>query len=229
MVHGGAVNFDYNFFNHGWVKKLVDRGAMVIGMDLRGHGKSEKPHEISHYGTSNLANDIIGLLNHLNLDAVSIVGYSLGSAIVLHLLQLAPKRFIKAALVATGDGLIGVSEKTFEKILPKLVEALSHSEYPADLPKYISAYWNFANETGSDRKTISKMAQGTYPFIPIAEAQKINIPTLIISGELDPVLGTGSVLAKTLPNAEYTEIRSANHFSLAIDPTVQELVANFIL
>ena len=67
LIHGGTVGFKLNYADFGWIEALNDSGLQVIGLDLRGHGQSGKPHEIESYGTSNLASDVIAVLDRLPL------------------------------------------------------------------------------------------------------------------------------------------------------------------
>ncbi len=228
LIHGGAVNFQNNYAVFGWIERLNKSGLQVIGLDLRGHGKSDKPLQAECYGTENLASDVLAVMDELGLDKVSIIGYSMGSAVALHLIQTFPARFSKAVLVATGDGLLGFSPHTFCALLPVLVEVASRSEFPHDLPPHVAAYWNFVTESGGSREALSAMAQADYPSLSIELASKIDIPVLIVSGENDPVLGQGPRLAKTLPRGEYLEIKKADHFNLAAISSVKNAIADYI-
>ena len=94
LIHGGTVSFKHNYADFGWIEALNDSGLQVIGLDLRGHGKSGKPHEIESYGTSNLASDVVAVLDQLSLMRVSLVAYSIGTAVALHLLNPLPRDLI---------------------------------------------------------------------------------------------------------------------------------------
>ena len=228
LVHGGTVSFKHNYADFGWIEALNSVGLQVIGLDLRGHGHSDKPHEIEAYGTSNLASDVVAVLDQLSLTRVSLVAYSIGTAVALHLLKSFPERFDRAALIATGDGLIGHPPHTFETALPSLLEVLDRTDYPKDLPKHLSTYWNFVVATGGDWQAMRALAQASYPPLAPADALAINMPTQVISGQNDRVLGQGPRLAQALGQAEYVEVPGADHFSLAADPGVKAAVARFI-
>jgi pimeloyl-ACP methyl ester carboxylesterase len=228
LIHGGAVSFKHNYADFGWIESLNGGGLQVIGLDLRGHGKSGKPHDIDSYGTSNLASDVVAVLDQLSLKRASLVAYSIGTAVALHLLQSAPERFDRAALIATGDGLIGHPPHTFANILPALLEVLERTEYPKDLPKHLSTYWNFGAATGGDWQALRAVAQAIYAPLSRMDASAITIPTLVISGQNDLVLGQGSKLAQTLGQGRYVEVPGADHFSLAADPGVKAAVAHFM-
>lgn len=228
LLHGATVNFKANYGGFGWIKALNEAGFQVIGLDFRGHGGSDKPHESSAYGSVALASDVLAALDHLGITEAAVVGYSIGTVVALHLLRTAPKRFTKAVLMATGDGLIGVGNHTFAHILPALVPVLDRNEYPKDMPKHLAAYWNFINATSGDRVALRALALADYPAPTAAEAAKVIVPTLVISGEKDLVLGQGPQLAAALGSGEYLQIAGADHFSLATDAAVRTAVARFL-
>jgi pimeloyl-ACP methyl ester carboxylesterase len=228
LIHGGTVSFKHNYADFGWIESLSGIGLQVIGLDLRGHGKSGKPHEVESYGSSNLASDVIAVLDRLSLKRASLVAYSIGTAVALHLLQSAPERFDRAALIATGDGLVGYPPYTFANILPTLLEVLSRTEYPKDLPKHLSTYWNFVAATNGDWQALRALAQASYAPLAMTDAAAITIPTLVVSGQADLVLGQGPKLAQALGQGRYVEVPGADHFSLAVDTGVQTAVAHFM-
>lgn len=228
FLHGGTVSFQTNYAAFGWHEKFIAEGFQVVGLDFRGHGKSDKPRDLRSYGTANVASDVVGLLDHLALDRVDLVAYSIGTAIALHLLQTIPERLGKVALVATGDGLIGLPPHEFSRVLPALVVVAERPEYPHDLPRHAAAYWNLVEATGGDRAALKAFAQAEYPPLSVADAQGITHPVLVVSGDNDRVLGRGPRLASALGNAKYLEVPGGDHFSLAADETVKEAVARFI-
>lgn len=228
FLHGGTVNFNTNFSAFGWREDFVSRGCQVVGLDFRGHGQSDKPHDVGAYGTANVAGDVTALLDHLGLDRVDLVAYSIGTAIALCLLQTVPMRINRVALIATGDGLIGLAPHEFSRILPGLAAVVARSEYPKDLPRHVAMYWNFIETSGGDRVALKAFADASYPPLSVADAQRITHPVFVVSGENDLVLGRGPRLARSLGNARYLEVAGADHFSLAADGSVREAVASFI-
>lgn len=59
----------------GVAKSLVRGGRSVVAVDLRGHGRSARAQS---YQFDELAQDVIGLCEHLGLEQVDLVGHSLG-------------------------------------------------------------------------------------------------------------------------------------------------------
>lgn len=228
MLHGAAVTFTGNFDACGWIDPLTTRGLQVIGLDFRGHGASDKPADATLHGTTALTSDVIALLDHLDIDQACLVGFSIGTTIGLHALHTHPKRFRAAALVATGEGIIGSGAYQFPAILPPLVDVLRLPETPSDASPGHVIYSMMAEQVAGDRAGVAAALAGEYPPCSVDEAASVDIPVLVVSGDEDVVLGQGRRLAETLPRSRYLEIAGANHFSLAVDESVQQAVAEFL-
>ncbi len=68
-------------------------GFQVIALDCRGHGKSDKPHELEKYGPE-MAADVVRLLNHLKLEKAHLIGYSSGAFIAGKVAATHPDRVL---------------------------------------------------------------------------------------------------------------------------------------
>ena len=226
LLHGGCVDFNYNYLQTGWVDTLTKQGYQVIGLNFRGHGKSAGSIDPAFYGLDNLSNDVMNLIYHLNLKSVVLMGYSMGTVIGLNLLHKHPEFFSKAILIGTGNILIG--QPPFEKIVRGLGKIFEFETYPDHLPKHVSAYWSFFKELGLDRESMTAFSKASYPDLSIEEVADIHVPTLIISGENDLVLGQGKQVADTLANGEYSEIKNADHFTLATEPKTHLRVVEYL-
>jgi len=227
LVHGLCVTFRGNFGAYGWVPTLVEAGFQVVGMDCRGHGKSGKHYDPSAYGVGPSTADILAVVEHLRLDRPALVGYSLGSLYALHLAHAHPDAWSAIALCATGDGLVG-GEPSVDTVRRDLVDALDRDEEPSDLPPHIAIYWTFATKVSGDIRALRALARGSYPTVTREEAARVKAPTLVVGGEKDLVLGAGHELAASVPGARHLVVPGMDHFSLAIDPTAQRAIADFL-
>lgn len=79
------------------VPYFQDRYRLLL-VDLRGHGKSDSP--LNGYDMDNMAGDVVGLMDCLNLEHAHIVGSSLGAEVGLSLAANYPQRVI--SLVCDG-------------------------------------------------------------------------------------------------------------------------------
>jgi pimeloyl-ACP methyl ester carboxylesterase len=78
--------------------EMAARGNRVITVDLLGHGRSERPSDMSQYSMTFFARQVEALLDHLDLKSAVIGGTSLGANVTLELAYLEPKR-VKAMMV----------------------------------------------------------------------------------------------------------------------------------
>src|SRR5262245_18097621 len=88
LVHGFTASIDANWVQPGIVDAL-SKDFKVIALDLRGQGKSDKPHDPAAYGEQ-MGEDVIRLMDHLKIEKAHIVGYSLGGFTTLKLVTLHP-------------------------------------------------------------------------------------------------------------------------------------------
>lgn len=90
MTHGiWTDGRDYRLT--GWVDGLKDDYKLVI-MDMRGHGRSDKPHDPSAYAIENLIGDILAVTDDA-ADEAHYFGYSWGGRIGYGVALEAPHRF----------------------------------------------------------------------------------------------------------------------------------------
>jgi len=87
LVHG--MTFDHRM----WlpqIRALKKSGYRVIAYDLRGHGNSGVGDGQYTYGM--LVEDLLGLLDHFELDRAVLCGLSMGGAVVLRFMEMHPER-----------------------------------------------------------------------------------------------------------------------------------------
>jgi pimeloyl-ACP methyl ester carboxylesterase len=77
---------------HGWpeiafswrhqIKALGGAGIRVIAPDQRGYGATDRPEAVEDYDMEHLTGDLVGLLDHLNIDKAIFVGHDWGGFVV---------------------------------------------------------------------------------------------------------------------------------------------------
>ena len=104
LIHGLAANIES--WSQTGPKKVnfvasLAKSYRVIAVDCRGHGKSDKPHDLAGYG-SEMVEDMVRLLDHLKIKKAHVVGYSMGAGITYDLMMTHPDRVLTATLGAGG-------------------------------------------------------------------------------------------------------------------------------
>jgi len=226
LIHGWASNGAQNWTA---VVKDLSQDYQVILIDCRGHGKSDKPHEINSYGVE-MVNDVARLLNYLKIKKAHIAGYSMGAMIVLKFLALYPNRISSAIMAGQG----GVREDTLKNLDDPVLKFLDEGMPVADSlikssePKPSPAEqtlmrFAFAN---NDSKALAAVMRGFKDLLVTnKEFKKIKIPVLAIysvEGE------TVKPLKNLLKNVRLTEIKEANHTTAPFKPEFIEAIRNFL-
>ncbi|WP_336328598.1 alpha/beta fold hydrolase [Halovenus sp. HT40] len=102
LVHGGCMS------HRVWesqVHALLEAGYRVVTPDLRGHGDSDKP--VSSYSADMYAEDLAVMVDQLDINQFTLLGWSLGSTIA--------SAFVDAYGESL-DGLVLVSSAIFARI-----------------------------------------------------------------------------------------------------------------
>ena len=248
--NGEVVNLYYEdlgkgknvVFIHGWplsgamweyqVTQLPQQGMRCITYDRRGFGHSDKPFGPYDYDT--LAADLKAVLDGLDLQDVTLVGFSMGGGEIAKYFSLyGGARVSKVVLISavvpymlnTPDNPEGVPQEMFDKMLKDMT---------ADRPAFLEAFnkdffgVSVMVHPASDAllQQACNAAMHASPIATIqcaksfsstdfrADVPKINVPTLIIHGDKDkivPIKPTGDQTAKMLPNAIYKVYEGEPH------------------
>ena len=90
LLHGFAADTNVNYVRSGILDLLLDEGYRVVTLDARGHGLSSKPTDPEAYADDAMKRDVVALFDHLGLDDVLLVGYSMGAHLALRLAPSSP-------------------------------------------------------------------------------------------------------------------------------------------
>jgi len=189
----------------------------IIRPDLRGHGISELTP--GPYTVARLAQDMLALLDHLEVERVHVAGISIGGLIAQSLAAQAPGRVASLMLVATAL-TIPSAESWIERaalvrregIAPVLDMALSRWVSPAFLDHPMAD----GLRAMLARTTPEGYAAGCEA---LAEAdltettQRLTVPALVLSGERDVATppAAGRALHEALAGSRFVVLPGASH------------------
>ena len=196
-----------------------------IAVDLRGHGDSE---DVSGtYFMDTLAGDLNGLLDHLNIDKVNLVGFSMGGYVAFAFYRKYGQR-VKALILADtrpqpdspeakqgrentaqtvlNDGTDGVAQT----LTGRMLAPANFEERPA-LAQAVKALMTSTPVNGwvGDLRGIAERPDST-------DTQgQITCPTLILVGDQDALTppADSSLMAEAISGAKLVEISQAGHLT----------------
>ncbi len=220
LIHGYFSNAEVNWLRYGHARRLADVGFRVIMPDLRGHGRSGKPHDPAFYPPDRLADDGFDLLAHLDLVDYDLAGYSLGARTSLRMLVRGAR---PARTVLCGMGLDGVLNTQgrggyFRNVLNNLgTFERGSSEWMTEA---------FLKTTGGDPVALLNVLE-TFLDTSRDELSAVERPVLIVTGAEDDDNGSGEALAEAIPDARFRSI-PGNHMSAVTKPELGQAIADFL-
>jgi pimeloyl-ACP methyl ester carboxylesterase len=220
LMHGMTGTLDRHFIANGVFANLA-KDYRVIAMDLRGHGKSGKPHDASAYGVE-MARDVGRLLDHLKIQRAHIAGYSLGAFIAARFAVLQPQRPISLVYIASlplRDGDTDMekfakeSAKDLESDLPfkSLMITLQPpgSKPPSDeeIRKAVAPL-----VAANDVQALAALWRG-YKTLSVSNAQlaALKVPSIVLVGSEDTSAAGVPELNKTQPQIPTLVVQGAQH------------------
>lgn len=174
------------------VPALAER-SRVITLDLRGHGQSDKPP--GPYSVPLFADDVLGLLDHLNLETAVLVGLSMGGGTVQTFALAYPMRVRALGLISTSSEFTPPVRERFyqwaeaaerdgmaplaESLVASWVSVEFREKHPEEFDLNVRA------TLATDSKAFAASARANAVRNWTDQLQRITCPTLFVGGELD--------------------------------------------
>jgi len=205
LVHGYCSDYELNWVGTRWQETLTRAGHLVLGLDCRGHGASEKPHDPAAYARGTMAGDVVRLLDHLDVAEADYLGYSMGARIGLDAVIAHPNRFRRAVL--GGLGSWGRTDRS-ELIARRMRGDETVTDPAADM------FYRFAAARPvNDLEALACCILGPQPPLTDAQLAGIAVPVAIVVGDQDPIARGAPELAARVAGARYVPIAGRNHMN----------------
>ena len=228
-------------FSHGWpldgdmwdsqMNFLAERGYRAIAFDRRGFGRSDQPWEGYNYNT--FASDINDLITHLDLQDVTLVGFSMGGGDVTRYIgTYGTARVAGLALLGAVTPIFGKTDAHPQGVDKSVFDGIKDG-LRKDRAQFISDFATpfFGLNAG---QTVSEGAltqtlniallaslKGTLDCVTAfsetdfrGDVAKVDVPTLVIHGSNDQIVpfeATGKLSAELISGAELKVYDNAPH------------------
>lgn len=209
----------------------------VLRYDTRGHGQSAVSP--GPYSIEQLAGDILGLLDELQLDRVHFCGLSMGGQTGMRIAQTAPSRLHKLILCNTA-AKIGSPEmwKTrieqvrkggMKSISDAVIERWLSKEHRAKYPDVATTTQRMLESANADGYVANCAA--VRDFDARKTLGKIRVPTLVIAGTHDAATtpADGRYITGQISEARYTELNAAHLSNIEARDRFNSEVSAFLL
>tara|TARA_B100001142_G_C14308993_1_gene645909 strand:- start:1092 stop:1895 length:804 start_codon:yes stop_codon:yes gene_type:complete len=222
-----------------WDEVVSYLGYSTIAFDLPGHGKSTFNRLDDGYSESDWCNDLNGVLKFLNLEKISLCGYSMGGRLAIAFASRYPDKIEKLILESS---CLGIKDHNLRK-KRYIQDLILCNEIEADLVTFVSKWENnqlFTNQEERNikgflkqrkyrllsnpmqlSKALKSFSQGTLDHMDKMFSD-FKFPVKIITGSDDSKYGfiakemlkvNNNVIRKVIPDSGHnTHLEQSTHF-----------------
>jgi len=235
FIHG--VGLDHQMWNP-QINNLNE--FSTITYDLLGHGKT--PCKKEKLTLNDFSNQLVEILDHLQINKINLIGFSLGSLIALDFTSNYEDKINKLILIGTTYKRSNQERslvldrynqaKLNKPISKQALKRWFSDDYLEKNPKTYELFINILNKQPEDHKNFLK----AYDLFAnhkdnVQAIQKNIVKTLVMTGSDDPgsTPTMSKELVKDLVNSSYIEIKNGKHLcSIECADDVNINIRNFI-
>lgn len=211
----------------------VAHHARVLLMDLRGHGRSERPAD--GYGISSMLEDIGGVLDACGVTTpVTVVGNSFGGLLATGLAIHAPRRVNGLILVEAH-----LSDRAFGAEMSATLR-LTGEDRDRAIATHFASWLGRHSQRKANRlaKNARELVYGTTLVEDLESSEsfseeslrKVSVPTLALYGQHSDIREKGGRIASLLPQCHLQEFPGCSHSILWEATTeVTEAIVSFVV
>ena len=244
LIHGWMADSSMWGRDRSGNTKLDTTGAngfQLIALDCRGHGKSDKPHDLEKYGPE-MAADVVRLLDHLKLEKAHLIGYSSGAFIAGKVAATHPERVLSVVYGGQAPLIAGTksSDSSEVEVFAKAVdEGKDLGSYiiavtPPGKPKPTEDQAKAIAKFLYDGKDVKAFAAAGRSFknleVTGEQLSKCKAPILFIHGgnESDYVKDRVATVRKLLGRGEVKIVEGGDHITTLTKPEFGSAILQFL-
>jgi pimeloyl-ACP methyl ester carboxylesterase len=248
-----------------FVQPLLQAGYRVIVLDNRDIGRSTRhtspPLQRKHlifgkgrpegYSLRNMAGDVIGVLDHLGIEKIHVVGMSMGGMIAQEITSHYPSRVLTLTSIFSTTGSKKVGQPSLKGKL-KLMKArprerelgiahyLDHAYFiagnrykvvEATAKDYAAKAWDRGNGAKAGAGISRQIGAIFNSGDRTPHLRNIKVPTLVIHGDKDPLVNPtgGYATADAIPKAKLVLVPGMGHYiSAEVSPMLTDLLLGHV-
>ncbi len=199
----------------------------VVSIDLLGHGQTDSPANPDRYRIEQAAADLVALFDALNLEMVTLFGYSMGARLALYTALTYPQRIKRLILESGSPGLKTAAERAAriasDQALADRIERdgiVAFADYWTNISLFATQSPDVRQRLHTQRiannplglaNSLRGMGTGVQPSL-WDRLRELTMPTLLICGALDPKFSAiNAEMHAIMPASSLLVIPNAGH------------------
>ena len=224
LIHGFGANRLQNWRAPGWYDTLLGAGYRVIALDCRGHGESDKPHDVAAYDEKKMIGDVMAVMKAAPVGHAFIMGYSMGGYMTVRLLNTNPS-LARRAVVGGVGGVYFTRDNEWRVMIADAIAAGPDASLESAEERMFQA---FANQPGKDAVALAACMRAPRQVLTAAELRAIKTPVLVVCGGEDQVSGPPEPLAEAFAHGRAVVIPKRDHMLTVGDKLYKKAVLEFL-
>lgn len=232
LIHGWCCDHSYLAPQ---ASHFAGRGHLVVSLDLRGHGRSGRPHQA--YPIGGFADDVAWLCGALNLSKPILIGHSMGGIVAFDIAARYPDL---PGAIAMLDSAIVLPEAT-RAAIPAFLERLRGPDYVATLRAYVKERLLLPTDDAVRSAAILEGMGEATQFVAAASFEglgdydssaargRVKVPALYIAADEPVPRCDMEGLFDLLPGLRYGQTVGSGHFcQLEVPDQVNAMIDRFV-
>lgn len=216
----------------GTIPETLAQRFQVVTFDNRGTGKSDKPD--TEYSLDLMADEAVAVLRAAGHERAHVVGVSMGGMIAQLVALRHPQAVHRLVLLSTTPGglhtiaptpeamaaLIPDMSQPPEEIVRGAMRAITAPGFADTHPGILGEIVATALSAPTPQFVFARQMAAIMASDPYADLPKIQVPTLVIHGDADPLVppANGRMLAERIQGAQLLTLPGCGHLAMWEQP-----------
>lgn len=211
--------------------RLSEHDYSSMAIDLRGHGKSDRPILQEGYKIYHFIDDTVEIIQKEKLKDVILIGHCFGGMVAMSTVLRHPEIAKALILINSSAESPWYIQKFYHHLIQSFTTLLANKLPYSNLHQHTN-FSQFIGTSDFDIRRLSSDISHTTPrsylflteeifhFNATSQLSEISIPTLIISGAKDKIFppSTAQKLHQEISNSKLVILPTANHISVINNP-----------
>jgi pimeloyl-ACP methyl ester carboxylesterase len=207
LQHGFLQSVE-DWQERGYVDALKGNHRLIL-VDARGHGRSDKPHDVASYRLEHRASDVVAVLDALGIEKADFWGYSMGGWIGFGVAEYARDRLSR--LVIGGAHPYANSQVNWRELLSGGISKghVAFLETFEQMIGTIASSWRARLQRADFEALLASVSEDRVSHEAVLS--QIAVPACLYAGDADPRFAEAKFAAEAIRGGAFLSLPGLDH------------------